>query len=853
MLRFLATRRSLQSFRHSQALFASSARLEVFKEKKGLEETANMSVSEILVAVNKHLNKNMVVSKTESKNFRPSAALRHLAWKVQPVSGPTPKFGRKRVVKQVTEPTTVVDLCEMASFQLLLQNLNKNASQMSVEEINDIVSAAARRDFTVNLRALDTSRPGKQEVPVLRAVMQRAISLLRQLPFRTLLRTMVVLSRDELGFERDIGFTCLAQELIDRTEEGPIMREHWMLLSRSLQDMAENLLWQDVTSDLAVVIADLVKHFRKLLEQENQASVGDLIVLIQALTTLDVPKSFEWLEIRKSVLAKAAQIPYPNTLMHITSLDSHGLLKDDISCGLVHSILADACSTVGGWSTLEVARALGTLVQLGYRSEYLLRRISERLIELVALNKVDEPTARLALLALAKLNYSDQELCLVLCSVCLRNPPKEGRVLKIMSSLWALAVLNVYVKDVFETGWKLCDAEEPIRLRKGIARKLVGFHLTLTKEQPEWEFCRSLPKSMSFALFHMNWRMYTRPNSSKFHLQVQGAISRMGTGAICRNEKFNNASKTSVDITLYFPDGSRLAVECNGPSHYLRPSGYHAPPLSVWPLSTPEPPATRLVPCGETLFKQRTLIAAGMMVLQIPWYEWYRVNKTNVTRSAYMKEKLHAMGIPTMVTPLHEAAKVLAKFRQREIDLQQRKQFVTSLRDRQVLEDEMEEVSGLLSADAEPTPGLIVDQALEEDEEADASFLQCGPILATEPFGYQPEEELDETVETIFASRNSDSGKSYLTQFKGTALSDKFWVYEKDIKNLPGFRQAEHRFRVGAPEVEDTGGLSFTYRDPVSTMPTMEELAARFFPDQPLSETEKPEKKKPKKKRKPKT
>jgi len=65
---------------------------------------------------------------------------------------------------------------------------------------------------------------------------------------------------------------------------------------------------------------------------------------------------------------------------------------------------------------------------------------------------VDEPSARNALLAFGKLNYREPELCLALSSVCLSRPAKQERVLKIMSCLWGLAVLNVYEREAFEAG-----------------------------------------------------------------------------------------------------------------------------------------------------------------------------------------------------------------------------------------------------------------------------------------------------------------------------------------------------------------------------------------------------------------
>lgn len=816
---------------------SSSSRLAVPNEKKDLSKTADMTVSEILTTLEKSLGKHALPNEKDSLSL--SGALRHLAWKVRPGNsiGAQPKFVRQLTVNSAKAPTAA-DLCTLHPFKLLLQNLNKQAHNMGVNEITDIVSAAARKDFTVQLRALDTSVGGQQEVPLLRAVLKRALTLIQQLPFRTLLRAMVVLSRGELGFEREVAFEALTKELIERTAEGPLIHVHWTLLARSLQDMSDFFRLQDVTKVKPSILA-LTRHFRRLLEKDNQAAPANMILTIQALILLEGSAPKEWTKVRKAAVAKAGLASYPNTLMHLASMDRLDLLREDITYPLIHQMLENALASASKWSTAEIAHVLGTLVQLGFRPEKLLEQIAARLVALVHADSVDEPSARLALLTFAKLNYRDEDLCKALSSVFLSKPAKEERVLKVMSSLWALAVLNVYDKEVFEAGWRLCNAEPPIPLTKRLARKLVGFHLTLTKENPTWEFCRALPSCMSAALSRMKWTSFAH-SSSRFHLQVQGTVSRLATGAFVRNEKFNEASKRSVDITLFFPDGLRVAIECNGPTHYLRPSGYAAPSLAPWPLPGPEPIVATYVPCGETLFKQRTLEAAGMTVIQIPWWEWYRANKTEKDRRLYMQNKLHALGIPTMTMPLSSTAAIVARFKQREIMLQEKKQFISAIQELHALEGEVAEVAGLLTADNQERPSQAEIDAATSDE--DEGPLRCGPIHTSPEIAEQfqaAERDATETVEAILGSQDFGGSLGYMVQFKGTASSDAFWAHEEEVKGLPGFKQALRRFKAGAPVVEETTKKdavhSFTYRDPVTVMPTtLEDLAAQYFPNQEI-------------------
>lgn len=137
---------------------------------------------------------------------------------------------------------------------------------------------------------------------------------------------------------------------------------------------------------------------------------------------------------------------------------------------------------------------------------------------------------------------------------------------------------------------------------------------------------------------------------------------------------------------MFFPSGLRVAVECNGPTHYLRPSGYVPSSLSPWIFPSAEPVVATYVPCGETLFKQRTLVAAGMTVIPIPWWEWYRANRTEESRRSYMQNKFHALGIPTMTTPRDYVTLVLDRFRQRELELKERRQFIANVQELKALE-----------------------------------------------------------------------------------------------------------------------------------------------------------------------
>ncbi|EOD36009.1 hypothetical protein EMIHUDRAFT_226842 [Emiliania huxleyi CCMP1516] len=76
--------------------------------------------------------------------------------------------------------------------------------------------------------------------------------------------------------------------------------------------------------------------------------------------------------------------------------------------------------------------------------------------------------------------------------------------------------------------------------------------------------------------------------------------------------------RTSYSLDLALPS-SRIAIEVDGPSHFLLPDG--------WGVRKPN---------GPTLLKRRLLAAAGWRVISVPFYEWGRFTTAN-DRQTYLE------------------------------------------------------------------------------------------------------------------------------------------------------------------------------------------------------------------------
>ena len=80
--------------------------------------------------------------------------------------------------------------------------------------------------------------------------------------------------------------------------------------------------------------------------------------------------------------------------------------------------------------------------------------------------------------------------------------------------------------------------------------------------------------------------------------------------------------RTGYSLDLALPS-SRVAVEVDGPSHFLLPDGRGV-----------------RKPNGPTLLKRRLLTAAGWRVISVPFYEWDGFARARNERQTYLQKLL---------------------------------------------------------------------------------------------------------------------------------------------------------------------------------------------------------------------
>ena len=84
----------------------------------------------------------------------------------------------------------------------------------------------------------------------------------------------------------------------------------------------------------------------------------------------------------------------------------------------------------------------------------------------------------------------------------------------------------------------------------------------------------------------------------------------------------------AVDALVHLPGGSLVAVEFDGPTHFLR---------RIHPATV----GHSLTPNGVTLFRDRLLREAGFDVIAVPFFEW-DVLVDDDARDVYISTRLNA-------------------------------------------------------------------------------------------------------------------------------------------------------------------------------------------------------------------
>lgn len=198
---------------------------------------------------------------------------------------------------------------------------------MTSAELTDVFSALARDDFSVDMRVTVYSKDrGHEAIPILHPFTSTALLSSESLPFRTLCKAVVALSRPGVGFQAGVAFKGLTKELLSRARlpwgsEGALTQKNWLEVARGLNSMAKSGLSENQALRDAQV--EFMWEFKQLLTEqvgrkEERARPAVMVLLIQGLRMMEG-------ETKSTDHWKTLQL---------------GVVDSACSCGLVQSTLA---------------------------------------------------------------------------------------------------------------------------------------------------------------------------------------------------------------------------------------------------------------------------------------------------------------------------------------------------------------------------------------------------------------------------------------------------------------------------------------------------------------------------------
>lgn len=141
-----------------------------------------------------------------------------------------------------------------------------------------------------------------------------------------------------------------------------------------------------------------------------------------------------------------------------------------------------------------------------------------------------------------------------------------------------------------------------------------------------------------------------RTKGGRFEDVVFQSVARVltpGSGHRVEREREELGGLVSVDVAVTAADGTRIAVEADGPLHFW---------ACAKPKGSTRPSVALAAPTGATLLRNAVLESLGWRVVSIPYFDWdLRMGPTESTRLGLLADKLRDAGLRGVVRELGPA------------------------------------------------------------------------------------------------------------------------------------------------------------------------------------------------------
>ncbi|GBF97714.1 hypothetical protein Rsub_10878 [Raphidocelis subcapitata] len=393
-----------------------------------------------------------------------------------------------------------------------------------------------------------------------------------------------------------------------------------------------NTLWAAATLQLVVPEQQAAQLLSALVAQRQAATPQALANALWAAATLQlaVPEHQAAQLLSALVAQRQAATPQDisNALWAMAKQWSNAA-PPDVEAALLRLAAAVDERLVAAMNGQGVSNSMWALSQLGLRPALLTQRLAAAAVPLApAMNPQDLANTAAAA---ARLGVGSARLFAALAGAAGRQA--QGFTTQALCNLaWALAIADqrqlagvvvaLAQRAATAAVWAQTVAEDHCQLHQ--------VHLWLLDGQRADSGSGSSSSGLAGALTAAQlqqckeaWEAALQEAAqqdcrSAFERSVFECARRLPGLADCRQEARTPDGAFSVDVAaLHAGSGLRLAIEADGPTHFLRPGREVS---------------------GDTLARNRALSARGCVVVSVPYWEWAKVQRDGRKAAAYLSQ-----------------------------------------------------------------------------------------------------------------------------------------------------------------------------------------------------------------------
>ena len=200
---------------------------------------------------------------------------------------------------------------------------------------------------------------------------------------------------------------------------------------------------------------------------------------------------------------------------------------------------------------------------------------------------------------------------------------RDGNEQDVANTLWSFAIAGYLDegRDLVEKLWnRACDGRLQFNVEE--LQQLALFYAAAPIEEPNLNLeppPESLLGQIEAALAKSDVRVskdqeYVSSTLTELNIDHKMEVSPFESS----NVTFNTSTMLNIDIVISKNENKKVAIEFNGPFHYLQSNG-------------------RDVENGTTKFKRRLLEKLNFTVVSIHWDDWRRARATDKTKQDFLR------------------------------------------------------------------------------------------------------------------------------------------------------------------------------------------------------------------------